>query len=146
MTDRRRYKPQIRAATSRRWPNRSTVPNLAAGTPSRSKHSVDTIQRGHVPKRNACTRSPAPITKAAVAPERWVRTRAADPRCDTKRRARDQHGQDRGTSQLPDQLDRAAPGEEQHSEDHLSSSAGPGHGRVRRPSSKVGSARTGSRT
>jgi len=76
MTYLRRYKPQIRAATSRRWPNRSTVPNLAAGTPSRSKHSVDTIQRGHAPKRNACTRSPAPITKAAVAPERWVRTRA----------------------------------------------------------------------
>ncbi len=37
-------------------------------------------------------------------------------RRDTKHRARDQHRQDRGTSQLPHQLDLATPGEEQHSE------------------------------
>jgi hypothetical protein len=35
-----------------------------------------------------------------------------------------EHRQDRGTSQLPDQLDRATPRREQHSEDHPSSSAG----------------------
>jgi hypothetical protein len=61
MTDLRRHKPQTGALTSRRWPNRSTVPNLAAGTPSRSKHSVGTIQCGHVPTRNTCaTHRPRP--------------------------------------------------------------------------------------
>jgi pimeloyl-ACP methyl ester carboxylesterase len=60
-------------------------------------------------------------------------------RRDTKHRPRDQHRQDRGTSQLPHQLDRATPGEEQHSEDRPSSSAG--HGQVHRRSRKVGSAR-----
>ena len=44
MTDLRRYMPQTGALTSRRWPNWSTVPNSAAGTPSRSTDSVGTIQ------------------------------------------------------------------------------------------------------
>jgi hypothetical protein len=48
-------------------------------------------------------------------------------RRDTKHRAGDQHGQDRGTGQLPHQLDLVTPGEEQHSEDHPSSSTSQRH-------------------
>jgi hypothetical protein len=76
MTDLRRYKPQTGALTFRRWPNRSTVPNPAAGTPSRSKHSVVTTQRGHVPTRNKCA-AHRPRAGGVSQPANGHRARAA---------------------------------------------------------------------
>jgi pimeloyl-ACP methyl ester carboxylesterase len=61
-------------------------------------------------------------------------------------RARDQHRQGRGTSQLPGQLDRATPGKEHTSRTTRPAPAASGAGPIRRPSRNVGSARTGSRT
>jgi hypothetical protein len=79
MTDLPRYKPQIRASTSRRWPNWSTVPNPAAGTPL-------WIQAlgGHHSTR-ACSQAQGLYALAGADDQggcssRWVRTRAADPR------------------------------------------------------------------